>query len=84
VDGTHEIANAALRGDVIHLPFPLESSWALPLGHLTHALAKIIGKKEIVLQQQHVRFDVEKTKRYRSVTDGFKSKRHHASDRGAE
>ena len=61
-DSTVEVSNFRLLLDAP----ALESSFFLP-GYLNDRLTEPIGKEKEVTEQEHIRFDVEKTKRYGAV-----------------
>ena len=78
---SHQITNVSRVGDRIDLPKAPVTRLKLDFGNVRNRGTKLGGEKEIVLKEQHVRFDVEKTKSDSAVTEGIKSKRHTSSSR---
>ena len=79
MNGGHEVPNLPRVVDGIDLPCGFIGFLLYVLRHPDKMTAEIVGKKENLLQQEEIRFDVEETKGHGSSIQGFKSKRHEKS-----
>jgi hypothetical protein len=71
VDSTHQIANPFSRFDYLHRPGSLINGLSGTSGHITNIPAKIVGKQEIAVTEQHVGLYIEEAEGDGSMAEGI-------------
>jgi hypothetical protein len=72
VNGPHEVADISRIWNGVDLPGCLAGEGPGIFGDLPDATAKLRGKKEMAIQEEHVRIDIEKAKGDGAMADGIK------------
>jgi hypothetical protein len=72
----HEISNLSRVLNGVNLPWSVIGFSPFVFGHPSNVSAEVIGKKEILLQEEQIGVNVEKAESDCSSTQRFKSKGH--------
>jgi hypothetical protein len=79
MNGGHEVSDLPRVLDGKDLPIGFTGLLPFVFGYPDKMAAEIVCKKEILLQKEEIRIDVEKTKRNGSSIQRFKGERHENS-----
>jgi hypothetical protein len=62
MDRSHEVADLDPSGDVINLPKRFIGARALILSQVVDIGTEVVGKEEVMVQEEKIRIDVEESK----------------------